>query len=77
MTIFRRGVERESSKRWDMDVLASRMFLEQRRASNVSCIRERMHAFRGAVTEVSCDVWCIGGTSLGNGDDFFLSDVER
>ena len=68
--IFGRGIERESSKRWEMDVLTYRIFLEQIRESNVSCIRERMHAFGGNVTEASCGVWWISGTTLANGDDF-------
>ena len=71
MTLFRRGVERESSKRWDMDVLASRLFLGKRRLSNVSCRGEKIHAFGGTVVELSCGAWWIGGTALGNGGGFF------
>ena len=52
-------------------MLASRLFLEKMRASNVSCRRERMHVFGGTVTEAFCGVWWIGGTPLGNGDGFF------
>ena len=37
--IFGRGIEQESSKRLDMDVLASRLFLEQSKLSNVSYSR--------------------------------------
>ena len=77
MTIFRRGLERESLKRWDMDVLASGLFSEKRIASNVSFSGERMHAFGGTVAEASCGVWWIGGTALGNCDGFFLSSVGR
>ena len=36
-----------------------------------------MHAFGFTVTEASCGLWWIGGTSLGNGDGFFPSDVGR
>ena len=72
MTIFKRGIERESSKRWDMDVLTSGMLLERRRESNVSCSGERMHAFGGTVVEAFCGVWWIGGTALGNGGGFFF-----
>ena len=45
--IFGRGLEQENSKLWGMDVLSSRLFLEQSIASNVSCSGERMHAFGG------------------------------
>ena len=53
-----------------MDVLASRILLEQRRASKVSYRGERNHAFGGIVMEASCGMWWIGGTALVNGDEF-------
>ena len=66
MTIFGRGIEREISKRQEVDVLASRLFLERSRASNISCSGDRMYAFGGPVTEVSCGVWWIVGAAVGN-----------
>ena len=52
-------------------MLASRLFLERRRASNVSFKRESMHAFGVIVLDASCDVWWMGGMVMGNGDGFF------
>ena len=46
-----------------MDVLASRILLERRIASKVSCRG-------GIVMETSCVMSRIGGTLLGNGDNF-------
>ena len=77
MTISRRGIDREISNQWYMDVIASRLFSERRRASNVSCIRDIMHLFGGTVVETSCGVWWIGGTAQGKGDGFFPSAVGR
>ena len=57
--------------------LASRLFLERRRASNVSCRRERMHVFGVTLMEASCGMWWIGSTALVNGDGFFPSAVGR
>ena len=54
-----------------MYVLASRLFLERRRASNVSCREERVYAFGGIVMDTSCGMWWMGGTAMGNGDGFF------
>ena len=53
-----------------MDVIASRLFLEQRRASKVSYTGDRMYAFGSIVMDAHCGVWWIGGTALGNGDGF-------
>ena len=58
-------------------MLASRLFLEQSRASKVSCIGERMNALGGAGMEASCGVWWIGSMALGNGDGFFPSAKGR
>ena len=55
-----------------MDVLDYRLFLEQRRASKVSFIGERMHAMVGTGMEASCSMWWIDGTALGNGNGLFL-----
>ena len=62
MTLFGGGLDQESSNQQDMEVLASRLFLEQRIASKVSCRGERMHAFGGIVLDVYCDVCWMGGT---------------
>ena len=59
-----------NSKRWDMNVLDSRLFLERRRASKVSCSGYTMYTFGGTVMEGSCGVWWIGDTALVNGDGF-------
>ena len=75
--IFDRGIERESSKKRDMDLLAYRLLLDQRRESKVSYRRERINELGGTGMKVPCDVWWIGGTALVNGVDFFPSDKER
>ena len=54
-------------------MLASKIFLERSKASNVSCKGETMNSFGGIELDVSCGVCWIGGTVLGNGDDFFSS----
>ena len=59
-----------------MDVLDSRLFLKQRRASKVSCRGERIHAFGGIVMDAPCGVWWIGGTALINGDGFYVGQGE-
>ena len=51
-----------------MYVLASSIFLDQRRASKVSCRWERIRAFVGILMDVSCGVWWVGGMALVNGD---------
>ena len=53
-------------------MLASRILLEQRRASKFSCRGERIHVFGGIVINAYCGVWWIGGTALGDGDKSFL-----
>ena len=68
--IFGRRIERESSKRWDIDMIAFRLFLEWSRALKVSCIGERMYSFGGIVVDASCGVWWMGGTVLVNRDGF-------
>ena len=60
-----------------MDVLASRLSLEQRRVSKVSCRGERVHAFGGIVLDAYCGMWWMGGTALANGDGFPPSDEGR
>ena len=57
MTIFGRGIEREILKQQYMDVLASRIFLEQSISSKVSCRGERMHAFGGYCA--GSVLWCV------------------
>ena len=54
-----------------MYVLASSIFLDQRRASKVSCRWERIRAFVGILMDVSCGVWWVGGMALVNGDGFY------
>ena len=54
-----------------MEVIYSRLLLEQRISSNVSFVGEMMHAFRGTGVEVSFGMWWINGTELGNGNGIF------
>ena len=54
-------------------MLASRIFFNQRRASNVLCRGERIHTLGDTGMEASRGVCWIGGTLLGNGDGFLLS----
>ena len=54
--IFGRGIGQESSKQQDMEVLTSRLLLEQMRVSKGSCRVERMHALGGTCMEASYDV---------------------
>ena len=53
-----------------MDMIASRLFFEQIRASSVTCRGERIHALGGIWMEASCGVGWIGVMVLGNGDGF-------
>ena len=56
-----------------MDVIASRIFLEQMIASNVSCIGDTLHELWVTWMEASCGMWWIGGKAIENGDGFVLS----
>ena len=60
-----------------MEVIYSRLLLEQRISSNVSFIGEGMHALGGTGVEASCGVRWINGTELGNGNGIFLSAEGR
>ena len=54
-----------------MEVIYSRLLLEQRISSNISFIGEGMHALGGTGVEVYCGMWWVNGTELGNGNGYF------
>ena len=60
-----------------MEVIYSRLLLEQRISSNISFIGEGMHALGGTDVEDSCGVRWINGTEPGSGNGFFLSAKGR
>ena len=70
MTIFGRGIEGESWKRQNMEVISYRLFLEQSRVSKVSCRWESTNSFGGIVLDASCGVWWMDSTAMRNGDGF-------
>ena len=77
VTIFGRGIEGESWKRQNMEVISYRLFLEQSRVSKVSCRWESTNSFGGIVLDASCGVWWMDSTAMRNGDGFVSVGQEE